>query len=178
MNDEKRALRKRIKEMKRQFSDKELESMSLHTVSRLLAHPAVVNAETILMYYSLADEVNTHEAVDALVRSGKTVLLPRVIDGENMEIRIYESRDDLAPGHYGIMEPTGKLYTCYENINVAVVPGMAFDAAGHRLGRGKGYYDRFLPKATHAYKIGVCFDFQKRAAIPADDFDVTMDCVI
>lgn len=178
MNDEKRALRKHIKEMKRQFSDKELESMSLHTVSRLLAHPAVVNAETILMYYSLADEVNTHEAVDALVRSGKTVLLPRVIDGENMEIRIYESRDDLAPGHYGIMEPTGKLYTCYENINVAVVPGMAFDAAGHRLGRGKGYYDRFLPKATHAYKIGVCFDFQKRAAIPADDFDVTMDCVI
>ena len=178
MNDEKRALRKRIKEMKRQFSDKELESMSLHTVSRLLAHPAVVNAETILMYYSLADEVNTHEAVDALVRSGKTVLLPRVIDGENMEIRIYESRDDLSPGHYGIMEPTGKLYTCYENINVAVVPGMAFDAAGHRLGRGKGYYDRFLPKATHAYKIGVCFDFQKRAAIPADDFDVTMDCVI
>lgn len=178
MNDEKRALRKRIKEMKRQFSDKELESMSLHTVSRLLAHPAVVNAETILMYYSLADEVNTHEAVDALVRRGKTVLLPRVIDGENMEIRIYESRDDLAPGHYGIMEPTGKLYTCYENIDVAVVPGMAFDAAGHRLGRGKGYYDRFLPKATHAYKIGVCFDFQKRAAIPADDFDVTMDCVI
>lgn len=178
MNDEKRALRKRIKEMKRQFSDKELESMSLHTVSRLLAHPAVVNAETILMYYSLADEVNTHEAVDALVRSGKTVLLPRVIDGENMEIRIYESRDDLAPGHYGIMEPTGKLYTCYENIDIAVVPGMAFDAAGHRLGRGKGYYDRFLPKATHAYKIGVCFDFQKRAAIPADDFDVTMDCVI
>ena len=178
MNDEKRALRKRIKEMKRQFSDKELESMSLHTVSRLLAHPAVVNAETILMYYSLADEVNTHEAVDALVRSGKTVLLPRVIDGENMEIRIYESRDDLAPGHYGIMEPTGKLYTCYENIDIAVVPGMAFDAAGHRLGRGKGYYDRFLPKATHAYKLGVCFDFQKRAAIPADDFDVTMDCVI
>ncbi len=178
MNDEKRALRKRIKEMKRQFSDKELESMSLHTVSRLLAHPAVVNAETILMYYSLADEVNTHEAVDALVRSGKTVLLPRVIDGENMEIRIYESRDDLAPGHYGIMEPSGKLYTCYENIDIAVVPGMAFDAAGHRLGRGKGYYDRFLPKATHAYKIGVCFDFQKRAAIPADDFDVTMDCVI
>ena len=178
MNDEKRALRKRIKEMKRQFSDKELESMSLHTVSRLLAHPAVVNAETILMYYSLADEVNTHEAVDDLVRSGKTVLLPRVIDGENMEIRIYESRDDLAPGHYGIMEPTGKLYTCYENIDIAVVPGMAFDAAGHRLGRGKGYYDRFLPKATHAYKIGVCFDFQKRAAIPADDFDVTMDCVI
>ena len=178
MNDEKRALRKRIKEMKQQLSDKELESMSLHAVSRLLAHPAVVKAETILMYYSLADEVNTHEAVDALVRSGKTVLLPRVIDGENMEIRIYESRDDLAPGHYGIMEPTGKLYTCYENIDVAVVPGMAFDAAGHRLGRGKGYYDRFLPKATHAYKIGVCFDFQKRAAIPADDFDVTMDCVI
>ena len=178
MNDAKRALRKRIREMKRRFSDKELEDMSLHTVSRLLAHPAVVNAETILMYYSLADEVNTHEAVDTLVRNGKTVLLPRVTDGENMEVCIYESRSDLAPGHYGIMEPTGKIYTRYENIDVAVVPGMAFDAAGHRLGRGKGYYDRFLPKAKRAYKIGICFDFQKQETIPADGYDVTMDCVI
>lgn len=178
MNHDKSALRKRIKDMKRQFSDKELEELSLPIISRLFAHPATISSKTILMYYSLPDEVNTHHAINQLVQSGKTVLLPRVVDGENMEMRVYEKPGDLAPGYYGIMEPTGKTYTAYDNIDVAVVPGMAFDSQGHRLGRGKGYYDRFLPKAARAYKIGVCFDFQKQNCIPADSHDIAMDCVI
>ena len=178
MNQDKRTLRKQIRETKRQFSDKELEELSLPIISRLLSHPVIVGSKTILMYYSLPDEVNTHHAVNKLIASGKTVLLPRVVDGENMEIRVYRSPDDLAPGRYGIMEPTGKTYTRYEDIDVAVVPGMAFDQYGHRLGRGKGYYDRFLPKASHAYKIGVCFDFQKQETIPTDANDITMDCVL
>lgn len=178
MNHDKSALRKRIKDMKRQFSDKELEELSLTIISRLLAHPVITCSQTILMYYSLPDEVNTHHAINQLVQSSKTVLLPRVVDGENMEIRVYERPDNLVPGHYGIMEPTGKKYNEYEKIDVAVVPGMAFDQHGHRLGRGKGYYDRFLPKAARAYKIGVCFDFQKQSCIPADSHDIAMDCVI
>lgn len=175
---DKRSLRKHIRELKRQFTDDQLVEMSRPVVSQLLAHPAVIKAETILMYYSLPDEVFTHEAVHLLCENGKTVLLPRVIDGENMEIRIYSKPADLALGHYGIMEPTGALFTDYAAIDVAVIPGMAFDAQGHRLGRGKGYYDRFLPKATRAYKIGVCFDFQKQETIPTDAYDITMDCVI
>lgn len=175
---DKRTLRKRIKDIKRQFSVHELEELSLPVISRLLAHPAVTNAKTILMYYSLPDEVYTHDMVDMLVQRGKTVLLPRVVDGENMEIRTYCNAADLAPGSYGIMEPTGTTYTTYSRIDVAVVPGMAFDPQGHRLGRGKGYYDRFLPKAANAYKIGLCFDFQKVEAVPSDLNDVTMDCII
>ena len=178
MNQDKRTLRKQIRETKRQFSDKELEELSLPIISRLLSHPVIVGSKTILMYYSLHDEVNTHHAVNQLIASGKTVLLPRVVDGENMEIRVHRNPDDLAPGHYGIMGPTGETYTRYEDIDVAVVPGMAFDQYGHRLGRGKGYYDRFLPKASHAYKIGVCFDFQKQETIPTDANDITMDCVL
>lgn len=178
MNQDKRTLRKQIRETKRQFSDKELEELSLPIISRLLSHPKIVSSKTILMYYSLPDEVNTHHAVEQLIASGKTVLLPRVVDDENMEIRVYGTPDDLTPGHYGIMEPTGETYTNYEDIDVAVVPGMAFDPYGHRLGRGKGYYDRFLPKATRAYKIGVCFDFQKQETIPTDANDITMDCII
>lgn len=175
---DKRSLRKQIRELKQQFTGAQLIEKSCPIMSRLLAHPAVAKAETILMYYSLPDEVCTHEAVCRLCESGKTVLLPRVIDGENMEIRIYSKPADLAPGHYDIMEPTGTLFTDYAAIDVAVIPGMAFDTEGHRLGRGKGYYDRFLPKATHAYKIGVCFDFQKQDSIPTDAYDITMDCVI
>ena len=178
MNTSKSALRKHIREMKRQFTNEELEELSLPVMSRLLAHPAVTEAKTILMYYSLPDEVCTHDTVNRLVQTGKTVLLPRVTGDTDMELRIYTAPADLAAGHYGIMEPTGEVYTDYGRIDVAVVPGMAFDAQGHRLGRGKGYYDRFLPKAAKAYKIGVCFGFQKQETIPTDDNDVTMDCVI
>ena len=178
MNNDKRALRKQIREMKRRFTPQELAEQSLPIMKALLADKAVAEARTILMYYSLPDEVDTHDAVNQLVRRGKTVLLPRVIDGENMEIRLYEKPEDLQEGSYGIMEPTGKPFTDYAVIDVAVVPGMAFDESGRRLGRGKGYYDRFLPKAVNACKIGVCFGFQKLEAVPADGNDVRMDRII
>ena len=75
------------------------------------------------------------------------------------------------------MEPTGEPFTDYEQIDIVLVPGMAFDAAGHRLGRGRGYYDRFLIQ-TACRKIGVCFPFQRVAEVPTDDHDVMMDEVI
>lgn len=178
MTEEKRALRKQIRETKRQFTQEELRRMSASIMERLLAHPAVTSADTILMYYSLPDEVYTHEAVRRLAKAGKTVLLPKVISDSEMEVRLYRSDADLAEGSYGIMEPTGALFTDFAKIGTAVVPGMGFDSAGRRLGRGKGYYDRFLPKILQAFKIGVCFDFQKLPSIPADDNDVNMDCVI
>lgn len=76
------------------------------------------------------------------------------------------------------MEPTGEPFTDYAAIDVAVVPGMGFDTSCRRLGRGKGYYDRLLPKAANACKIGVCFGFQLLASIPADGHDVKMDRII
>ena len=76
------------------------------------------------------------------------------------------------------MEPVGRLFNDYPSVDVAVVPGMAFDSRCNRLGRGKGYYDRMLPKLSNAYKIGMCFDFQKLPGIPADDHDIKVDEVI
>lgn len=178
MNTDKRELRRLIRAAKRQFTEEQLADMSRPIIDRLLAIPEMTEARIILMYYSLPGEVNTRDAIDRLKALGKTVLLPRVTDGENMEIRVYEGRNDLAVGSYGIMEPVGKPFTEYDRIDVVVVPGMSFDRNNNRLGRGKGYYDRFLPKATRAYKIGVCFDFQKQEAIPATALDIRMDCVV
>ena len=76
------------------------------------------------------------------------------------------------------MEPSGELFDDYAAIDLAVVPGMAFDIQNNRLGRGKGYYDRMLPKLVNAYKIGVCFSFQRLPGIPAEGNDVKMDEVI
>lgn len=175
---DKKELRKQIRNRKRQFTADELNELSVSVMNRLLGMPEVINAKTILLYYSLPDEVNTHQTVELLARQGKTVLLPKVIDGENMEIRIYESSEDLTEGSYGIMEPNGKLFTDYDKIDTAVIPGMSFDADNNRLGRGKGYYDRFLKNIPQAYKIGVCFDFQKEQNIPHDEYDIKMDTVI
>lgn len=163
---------------KRQFSQQQLAELSLSVINRLMASPKMKEAKTVLMYYSLDDEVNTHDVVDTVLKQGKTVLLPKVISETEMELRRYTGPQDLQDGFFNIMEPSGKLFENYEDIDLAVIPGMAFDSQNNRLGRGKGYYDRMLPKLVNAYKIGVCFDFQHLPGIPADENDIKMDEII
>ena len=136
------------------------------------------NSRTILLYNALPDEVPTQALMDELVARGKTVLLPCVINDTDMELRRYTGPQDLQTGSFGILEPTGELFTDYDTIDVAIVPGMAFDAEGHRLGRGKGYYDRFLSRVPHLYKIGLCFSWQLVDRVPCDEHDIKMDEVI
>lgn len=172
----KKELRQHIREIKRQFSQQQLEELSLPIIARLKSR--LSNAKTILAYYSLPDEVDTRQLLDNLVAEGKTVLLPKVIDDENMEIRRYTGRQDLEEGILHLMEPIGEPFTVYEDIDIVVVPGLAFDAAGHRLGRGRGYYDRFFHRKNHPFCVGICFDFQKVAEVPVDEYDIPVDEVI
>jgi 5-formyltetrahydrofolate cyclo-ligase len=131
-----------------------------------------------MLYNALPDEVPTQALMDQLVAQGKTVLLPCVINDTDMELRRYTDPQDLQPGSFGIQEPTGELFTDYDTIDVAIVPGMAFDAEGHRLGRGKGYYDRFLCQHLDVKRIGICFDFQLVDEVPTEPLDIKMDEVI
>ena len=144
----------------------------------IIQHPRIVASQTVLAYSALPDEVPTQELLDQLVEQGKTVLLPHVVSDTDMLLRRYTGKHDLQEGAYGILEPTGELFTDYTAINVAIVPGMAFDAGGHRLGRGKGYYDRFLSRVPYLYKVGVCFSWQMVDYVPYDEHDVVMDEVI
>lgn len=152
--------------------------MSLHVVRRLLSHPRLAESKTVMLYLSLPDEVDTHTLVDTLLCMGKRVLLPVVVGEGVMRVCLYTGKDSLAVGAYGIQEPTGAPYEDLADIDVVVVPGMVFDSFGHRLGRGKGYYDRFLTRIPHAYKIGMCFDFQKVEHVPTDANDVSVDEVL
>ena len=171
-------LRQLMREAKRQHQE-QLPAMSAaiveHLGSLITHHSSLI---TILAYWPLPDEVDIRPLLDQLVAEGKTVLLPKVTGPETMELRRYTSSADLAEGAFHIMEPVGEPFTDYAQIDVALVPGMAFDAAGHRLGRGKGYYDRFLAPRPHIYKIGVCFPFQRVGTVPVDDHDVMMDVVL
>ena len=174
----KSTLRKEIRNRKRQFTSQQLNELSFAAIQRLLVHPRLKVAKTIMLYYSLPDEVCTHTLVDSLLLSKKNVLLPRVTGEGTMELRRYTGPSDLAIGAYDIMEPTGEPFTDYATIDLAVVPGMAFSPIGDRMGRGKGYYDRFLPLIPQAYKIGICFPFQMVDSLPTDEHDIRMDEVI
>lgn len=123
----------------------------------------------------MKDEVQTHAFIEKWSRS-KRIILP-VVTGDELELRVYTGPQDLAIGSYSIAEPTGAPFTDYETIDLAVIPGVAFDRYGHRLGRGKGYYDRLLPQIP-APKVGICFPFQLIEEVPAEAFDFRMDTII
>jgi 5-formyltetrahydrofolate cyclo-ligase len=127
----------------------------------VLHHPHVRTAKVILLYKALPDEVETQMLLDQLEEEGKTVLLPVVIGPDKLELRLYEGIGKMREGTYNIQEPVGKAFLNLAQIDTAVVPGMAFDNTGNRLGRGRGYYDRLLRQMPNCYKIGICFDFQK-----------------
>ena len=157
----------------------QLEELSLPIMARL--KPKLAQADVVFAYYSLPDEVYTHQLIDSLVADGKTVYLPKVIDDETMTWFPYHSAQDLKEGAFHIMEPTGvtkEPSLCYNLCCTILVPGVAFDVAGRRLGRGRGYYDRFLASHPELYKIGVCFDFQKVPEVPSDEYDIPVDEVI
>lgn len=176
-------LRRYIRLQKRLFSPQQLEELSLPIVSRL--RNRLAGAKVVFAYYSLPDEVNTHQLVDDLLADGKTVFLPKVIDGERMTWHRYTGTESLREGALHIMEPDSSAedldienYLSQASDTMLVVPGLAFDAKGQRLGRGRGYYDRFLIAHPILYKIGVCFDFQKVDEVPTDANDVPIDEVI
>ena len=175
MRTQKIQLRKQIAQLKKQqlgFLDDETAKI----LARLEDHPVFQKAHTVLLYHSLKDEVNTHAFIEKW-QGKKEILLPVVV-GEELELRRYTGPQDLRSGSYGIEEPVGALFTDYERLELAVIPGVAFDSQGHRLGRGKGYYDRLLPQLPHTYKIGICFSFQWIEKIPVEPYDINMNEVI
>lgn len=175
---EKGTMRRNIRILKKQYTEEQLREKSRLVINRLMEHESVKKAKTICLYYSLPDEVYTHDLAEHLMKAGKEVLLPRVTGEEEMEIRKYTGMQDMTESAYHIQEPSGELFTAYHDIDVVVVPGMGFDKDGNRLGRGKGYYDRFLCQIPEIYKIGICFDFQIMDKIPTEPTDIAMNTVI
>lgn len=134
-------------------------------------------AKTILLYWSMEDEVQTHDFVNRWYEK-KTLLLP-CVDGDNLKLRQYTGPDCLVAGEqFGIGEPNGPEYTDLDSIEMIIVPGVAFDGNNNRMGRGRGFYDRLLKSTPNAFKVGVAFNFQMVDLVPTEPFDVAMDAVL
>lgn len=136
--------------------------------------PCFAKWQHILLYHSLPDELDTHEIIVRWAISGKQIYLPVVV-GNELVVRRYCSAA-LHQGAYGIWEPGGDDVpaSCVEAV---IVPGIAFDANGNRLGRGKGYYDRLLPFCP-AVRVGVSYVCQKVDELPSESHDCKMHYVV
>ncbi|MDD4636864.1 MAG: 5-formyltetrahydrofolate cyclo-ligase [Bacteroidales bacterium] len=175
IDEKKRVLRKNIASKKKCFSPSILEERSEKILQKMELLPEFIHAKCVFLYYSMPDEVATHAFVMKWAET-KEIYLPVIEEGE-MKLRIYSPDNRLRIGAYNILEPQGDLCSDFQLIDFAIVPGVAFDRLGFRLGRGKGYYDRVLPLLT-CRKAGICFDFQIVQNVPADEWDVPMDYVI
>lgn len=171
---DKRDIRRKIKAMRSMLLEAEKIAEADRVFSHLEQTAAFLMADHILMYHSLPDELPTHNFLKKWAGK-KKFYLPRV-NGVNLDILPYEeSRLEL--GAFHIEEPTGNDLTDSNDIELIVVPAMAYDRCGNRLGRGKGFYDRLL-KSTKATKIGIGFEFQVIDEIPVEAHDVPMDIII
>lgn len=188
INKQKREMRREIRRRKEVFFANTSAEERLRLADSILNSVAMTkafrNAKTVLVYYSLDDELDTHAFLARMMESKngnerpKQILLPKVV-GDELSLHPFNEEGDLQRGSYGIMEPQTEEIADYSMVDFVIVPGMAFDSEGHRLGRGKGYYDRLFANALSkdVVKIGVCYPFQMVESVPSMDFDVKMDAV-
>ena len=171
---EKKELRAHIKALKKQHSKEQLLEQSEKILSKLECHPNFVIANKVMLYSALPDEVQTQAFLEKW-HLKKTIILPTVVGDDIIPVE-YGKDTNFAVGDFNILEPQNEPYTGL--FDLIIVPGVAFDRHGNRLGRGKGYYDRFLCQHLDVKRIGICFDFQLVDEIPTEPFDIKMDEVL
>lgn len=182
---EKTELRKLIKEKRKTFSKNELDNLSLTIADNILSLKEMAFVKNVLIYVSTKGEVDTLGLIEELFKLGKIVYVPKVIDIKTGLMRFYKisSLEDLEPGCMNILEPKKSLEVLEESLIddnfVIVMPGLAFDKKGHRLGYGGGFYDRFNARVySGLLKLALSFDFQLVDELIANEFDIDVDKVI
>lgn len=180
VNEQKKLLRKVMLQKRKELSDSETAVKNSAITEKLLSLEKVQSAELILSFVSARGEVGTREFISKCLEAGKTVAVPRCIDGSNMEFCVIHTFDDLEKGMYGIDEPKQHCEIIKaENAqnSVLIVPALCFNSDGYRLGYGKGYYDRFISRYK-GYTVGVCYSEFMTDDIPVDEYDRCVDIVI
>lgn len=173
---DKKEFRKHVKLLKQNYTELQKEQKSEIIFNKIENLDVFKNSKTILIYWALPDEVQTQSFI--LKWADKKQFILPVVNGDILEFKLFKGLDQLDIGQsYGILEPKGDIFEDANSIELVIVPGIAFDKNGNRLGRGKGFYDKFL-KHTKAFKLGVCFDFQLFDDVPFEEHDVRMDSVI
>ncbi len=166
----KQDIRNKIKVLRNSYPIDELKNKSLKITDAFYKKYSFLNI--FLLYYPIAQEVDTLPLISKLFNTGKQIYLPVVI-GKNMVFKQFEGFDKLIPGKYGILEPCGR--ELHENPDIICIPGVAFDKECNRIGYGGGYYDRYLSIENTFIKSAFAYEFQVIDKIETEIFDKPVD---
>jgi len=182
ITERKNAVRSSMRAQLQALTDAERAARSSAACARVLKSTAFQSAVCVMLYMPLRSEIDVMSVALEAFRLGKVVCVPRVADGgKSMHAVEIKSIDDesMASDALGVPAPRSGREIMHESIDLVIAPGVAFDVRGGRLGRGGGFYDRFLAKAhRHTTTIGVCFDFQLVDEIPTAADDIPVQAVV
>ena len=176
----KKALRASIKQKRRALSIEYRQQASRKMQAELTRLPCYQAAEYIMLYMAMPDEVQLDELIAMVLKDGKKAVIPLVTGAGLMEAVELSDMADLVPDKYGIktVSEEKRRLIAPDKIDLIIVPGVAFDKAGHRLGMGGGFYDRFMLRASRAVRAALAYDCQLLAAVPVEVHDLTVDYII
>lgn len=167
-------VRQDIKSMTKEERDKQSE----YVCQMIISSEQWMKAEIVLLYSAMEDEISLLPLFEDAQKSGKQIILP-VMEGDTLIFREFNPGQLSIENQFHIEEPTSKcrLFTEFQRLNLAIIPGRAFTLEGERMGRGKGFYDRILPHIS-CPKWGVAFSCQIKDTLPTDPWDILMDSVL
>ena len=174
---DKKALRRSIAAQKKAMTAEQIESKSAKLTEAFLATEAYRNANTIYGYLPYNQEVRTVPLLERALQDGKRVAVPKVY-GEEMRFLYIEDMSGIAPGSFGIPEPIADEPVADDPRALVLMPGLAFDPAGNRMGYGGGFYDRFLCDEPNHPTVALCYDFQMLPHLQTQEHDIPVDVVI
>lgn len=178
MENSKTAMRRQVRDTTASFSKKYIDTANEAILQNILSLPEYQNAKTIFAYYSMGIEPDTLSIIQHALENGKTVAIPRTFDKGAMEARVITNLDGLVIGKYDIpTAPADAPLLETADIDFVLVPAVAFDRRGYRLGRGGGYYDRFLGKSS-SFSVGLAFEKALLDAVPTEAHDMPTHCLV
>ena len=174
---DKKELRRQIREKKRAMTPEQIETASARLGELFAASEAYQKAKTIYGYLPYNQEVRTVPMLERALRDGKRVAVPKVI-GDEMVFIYMTDLTQVENGYAGIPEPVANGPVADDTTALVLMPGLAFDPAGHRIGYGGGFYDRFLAAEPDHPTIALCYDFQMLPSLETEEFDIPVDTVL
>jgi len=180
MQELKAKLRQRVRDSLKSLDAMQREQLSFHTIARLEQEAVWRQSQSILLYAPLSDELDVWPLLSKGLAEGKAMYLPRYEEIKVCYViaQVKDPEVDLEMGRYGIREPAATCNLITTNLlDLILVPGVAFDLHGRRLGRGRGYYDQLL-SAVRGKTCGVAFDQQIVPEVPVEPHDVFLNCIL
>ena len=174
---DKTELRREIRARKRAMTEAEIEERSAKLAQLFFASEAYQNAKTIYGYLPYNQEVRTVPMLERALKDGKKVAVPKVY-GEEMKFLYLDDLNAVAKGYAGIPEPIADEPVAQDKTALVLMPGLAFDPQGHRIGYGGGFYDKFLAAEPHHPTLALCYEFQMLPKLDVEDHDIPVDTVL